>query len=173
MGVFTAYALPIQGLKNGIHTYQYVLDGSFFQHFEDSPISECEIEVGLELDKRSDMMVFHVDLVGWMSTSCDRCSAPIQMPIEDAHDLFVKYSEEKEEDDDEVIFIPRDAPSFNVAKYLYEFSVLSMPMTNVYDCENDDPRPCNMDVLKYLETKHEDDDDADQNSVWDALKDLK
>ncbi len=175
MGVFSAYSLPIQGLKNGTHTYNYVLDGSFFGEFEDSPIGDSEIEVYLEFEKRSDMMVLQFDLEGWFAASCDRCSAAIQMPIEGAHDLFVKYSEEKEEDDDEVIFISRDAPSFNVAKYLYEFAVLSLPMTNVYDCENDNEPPCNTEVLKYLETKKENKDDDDQagNSVWDALKDLK
>jgi uncharacterized protein len=174
MGVFSAYSLPIQGLKNGIHTYNYVLDGSFFEQFEEAPIQEGSIEVAVELDKRADMMVLQFDLEGWFAAICDRCNASIEMPIEGIHDLYVKYSEEKEEDDDEVIFISRDAPSFNLAKYLYEFTVLSLPMTNVYDCENDAEPPCNNEVLKYLEAKKEDNnDDQSGSSVWDALKDLK
>ncbi len=174
MGVFSAYSLPIQGLKNGIHTYNYVLDGSFFREFEDSPFGESDIEVYVELDKKVNMMVLQFDIEGWFTASCDRCSANIQMPIEGTHDLFVKYSEEKEEDDDEVIFISRDAPSFNLAKYLYEFAVLSLPMTNVYDCENDNEPPCNNEVLGYLKAKQENkDDDQPDSNVWDALKDLK
>ena len=174
MGVLTAYSLPIQGLKNGIHKYNYVLDGSFFKEFEASPINSCEIEVEVELDKRSDMMVFHAILTGWMDTTCDRCSAGIEMPMEGEHDLFVKYSEEKEEDDDEVVFISREMPSFNLAKYLYEFAVLSLPISNTYDCENDEIRPCDMDVLKYLEgLDTSKDNDTPDESIWDALKDIK
>lgn len=173
MGVFSAYSLPVQGLKNGIHKYNYLLDASFFKEFEASPLNECEIEAEVELDKRSDMMVFQVELTGWTAALCDRCNAGIQMPLEGSHDLFVKYSEEKEEDDDEVIFISREAPSFNLAKYLYEFSVLSLPIANVYDCKNDENPPCDTEVLQYLEGKKDNDNDAPGSSVWDALKDLK
>ncbi|MEY3240392.1 MAG: hypothetical protein RIR11_1830 [Bacteroidota bacterium] len=175
MGIFSAYSLPIQGLKDGLHKYKYVLDGSFFQHFDASPIGESEIEVEVELDMRPNMIVIDFILSGWISASCDRCSADIQLPIDSDQVLFVKYSEENEEDDDEVIFISRDAPSFNLAKYLYEFSVLSLPITNVYDCESEEEPPCNTDVLQFLGNHggSEGDDPPPDSSIWDALKNIK
>jgi uncharacterized metal-binding protein YceD (DUF177 family) len=73
-----------------------------------------------------------------------------------------------------VVFISREAPELNVAKFIYEFVVLSLPITNTYDCESENPRPCNMEVLDFLNKINEnDDDDVSGDSVWDALKDLK
>jgi uncharacterized protein len=173
MGVFSAFSLPIQGLKVGIHEYQYTLDASFFKLFEDSLIGESELVVSVALDKRYDMMILDFEMEGWIQSDCDRCSASIHLPISSEQTLFVKYSEEKEEEEDEVIFIHREAPELNLAKYLYEFVVLSLPISSTYDCEKEDPRPCNMEVLALLNSSNEDKDDSSGSSVWDVLKDLK
>jgi uncharacterized protein len=176
MGAFSQYSLPIQGLKIGVHQFSYTLDAAFFTHFEDTPIAESEVEVSLELDKRSDMLVLVFLVSGWVKSACDRCNADIHLPIEGEHHLYVKYSEDDEEESDEVIFIHREAPSFNVAQYLYEFSVLSLPLTNTYDCQNDAQPPCDQSVLNILdqteETTNETTSTPPTSSVWDVLKDL-
>jgi uncharacterized metal-binding protein YceD (DUF177 family) len=84
--------------------------------------------------------------------------------------LVVKYGDAEGDEDDEVVFISRDTPEFNVAPYLYEFAVLALPITNTYDCESDPNPPCNRDVLKYLENEA---DEGKSNPLWDALKGLK
>lgn len=175
MGQFSAYSLPIQGLKTGTHSYQYTLDGEFFRHFEDSPIAEALLDAQVELDKRPDMMVLDFVVDGYMETECDRCTAMIKLPLKGHHTLYVKYSDNPGEEDDEVVFIGRDWSDFNLAKYLYEFAVLSLPITNAYDCENEDPAPCNFDVLDKLkaEGSSDTDDAPSENPVWDALKNLK
>jgi uncharacterized protein len=173
MGTFSAYSLPIQGLKIGEHQFEYQLDQAFFSLFEESPIQDCDLTVYVDLDKRADMLVFEFEVVGWVQAVCDRCTAGIQLPVEGFHNLYVKYSEEMLEDDDEVVFILPDTPVFNIAKYLYEFSVLSLPLTNTYDCENDDPPPCNEDVLKVLRQSQTNDDNSEGGSLWDSLKDFK
>ena len=175
MGYLKAFSLPVQGLKPGIHQYEYALDQQFFEHFEASPVGESALTVQMELDMRSNMMILDFTLEGWIKATCDRCGADIQLPLTNDQTLFVKYSEEKEEEEDDVVFISRDAPELNVARFVYEFVVLSLPITNTYDCENDTPRPCNMDVLDYLKRSEEDSNgDKDSgSSVWDALKGLK
>ncbi|MBK7939656.1 MAG: DUF177 domain-containing protein [Lewinellaceae bacterium] len=96
----------------------------------------------------------------------------MDLPLNDNRELIVKYgeAEEEDDDDDEVVFIQREASEFNVAKYLYEFAVLALPITNIYDCQNDPNPPCNFDILKYLNSET---DEQKPDSVWDALKDLK
>jgi uncharacterized protein len=175
MGLFSAYSLPIQGLKNGLHSYQYTLDNEFFRHFEDSPITAALLEAQVDVDKRSDMMVLEFQLDGYIETECDRCTAMIKMPMSGQQTLYVKYSDSPGEEDDEVVFIGREWSDFNLAKYLYEFSVLALPIINTYDCENDDPLPCNTDVLDKLqaESSSDDDDAPSENPIWDALKKLK
>lgn len=170
MDPFLPYSIPIQGLKAGVHRFKYILDSAFFRHFEGSPIAEGLVEVALQLDKRSDMLVLDFQLEGYSEAECDRCTAAIHLPIRDERQLVVKYGDAEGEEDDEVVFIPREAPEFNVAPYLYEFAVLALPITNTYDCADDPNPPCNRDVLKYLENEA---NEGKTNPVWDALKGLK
>ena len=165
MDVLRVYSLPIQGLKDGVHSFEYQLDHTFFSQFEGSPIEAANIEARLELDKRPDLLVFDFDLEGRVSAECDRCTTNIQLPIQTQQQLMVKFGE-PEDDDDEIVFIPRESPDFNVAKYLYEYSVLAMPMINTYDCEDDPEPPCNREVLAYLNQA----DQTKDNPIWDALK---
>ena len=170
MDPFLPYSIPIQGLKTGLHQLKYTLDSAFFRHFEGSPVEEGLVKVVLQLDKRSDMLVLDFQLEGYSEAECDRCTAAIHLPIVAERQLVVKYGDAEGEEDDEVVFIPREASEFNVAPYLYEFAVLALPITNTYDCASDPNPPCNRDVLKYLENET---DEGKSNPLWDALKDLK
>lgn len=168
MNAFAAYSIPIMGLKTGIHRFKFEIDSAFFSHFEESPVQEGSILFDLQLDRRSDMLIFDFELKGSVKAECDRCTAMIDLPLEDEWQLIVKFGEaEGEEEEDEVVFISREASEFNVAKYLYEFTVLSLPITNTYDCENDPNPPCNFEVLKFLKNEA---DEQKPDTVWDALK---
>ncbi len=172
MDPFLAYSIPIQGLKDGMHPFKFTLDRTFFGHFEDSPIEDGKVEVSLLLDKRSDMMVLDFEFNGYCHAECDRCTADIHLPVQGERQLVIKYGEDEEtdEDEDEVVYISRDAPALKVAPYLFEFAILSMPITNTYDCKREKNPPCNFDVLKFLENNA---DEGKSNPVWDALKGLK
>jgi uncharacterized metal-binding protein YceD (DUF177 family) len=169
MDAFVAYSLPIQGLKTGVHSFNFDVDNAFFARFEDSPVQEGKIQFSLQLDRRPDMMLLDFELTGFVRAECDRCTAAIDLPIEDERQLIVKFGDAEDVSEDEVVFIERDAPEFNVARYLYEFVVLALPITNTYDCSNDPVPPCNFEVLKHL---HPDETQNDTASVWDSLKDL-
>jgi uncharacterized metal-binding protein YceD (DUF177 family) len=172
MDAFLAYSLPIQGLKAGVHHFKFEVDSAFFTHFEESPVQQGQVSFELTLDKRSDMMLFEVALEGYVRSVCDRCTADIDLPIEDERSLIVKFTEDdKDDSEDEVVFVQRDTPEFNVAKYLYEFVILALPITNVYDCEEDEAPPCNFEVLKHL--KEDEEKEGQSSSIWDSLRDLK
>lgn len=172
MDPFVAYSIPIKGLKVGIHQFKYTLDHAFFRHFEDSPIENGNVEVEVVLDKRETILVFDFSLEGYTDAICDRCTAPIQLPLyEDARQLVVKYGDaEGDDDDDEVVFISREASAFQLAPYLYEFAILALPITNTYNCQDDPNPPCNFEILKFLNTSA---DTSESNPIWDALDGLK
>lgn len=169
MDTFVAYSLPIQGLKIGVHHFKFEVDSAFFAQFEDSPVQDGKVLFELELDKRPDMMLFDFTLEGFVKAECDRCTAEIDLQLEDERQLIVKFTEDEIEQEDEVVFIPRDASAFNVAPFLYEFVVLALPIRNTYDCENDPNPRCNFEVLKHLKSENE---AGDTNSIWDSLRDL-
>jgi uncharacterized metal-binding protein YceD (DUF177 family) len=156
------------GLKSGVYQFKFAIDTAFFALFEGSPIEEGKVEFVVDLDKRSDMLLFDFELTGFIKAECDRCTAQIDLPIEDSRQLIVKYGEDEDGLEDEVVFISREASEFNVAKYLYEFAVLAMPITNTYDCQEEPNPPCNFEVLKHLGS----DGEKDGPTVWDVLKEF-
>ncbi len=128
------------------------------------------IDFEVTLEKRSDMFLIDFVLRGTMGAICDRCTAPINLPISGDFELIVKYGEaEGVEENDEVVFIPRENSHLNLAKYLYEFAVLALPITNTFDCQSLAEPPCNFEILKFLKTEEE---EAKSNAIWDALRDL-
>ncbi len=167
MSPFVRYAIPIHGLKSGVHNFEYRLDAEFFQNFEESPIQQGVIEAKVELDIRPDMLIFDFDLTGKVGGICDRCTADIQLELDFQEQLLVKYGEPDPDEDDEVVFITREAHDFNLAHYLYEYAVLALPLIMTYDCENDPNPPCNREVLKYLTNES---GETQTSTVWDNFK---
>ena len=177
MDPLITYSIPVKGLHNGIHQFEFQIDRFFFENFENSPVADSDITVELEFDKRSDMYVLEFSLAGTVRTQCDRCAADINLPVSDTQRLLVKFSEEEEPEEAEVIFINPEAQQLNVAKYIYEYICLAIPLIRVYDCENDDPRPCNMEALHYLSNgghaeEEEEKEEEEDNPIWDELKKL-
>ena len=70
----------------------------------------------------------------------------------------------------EIVYVSPDIEQFNVAQYIYEYIVLSMPIIKVYDCEEDNPLPCDEEMLDRLEAKEE--ENATPNPIWDELRKL-
>ena len=169
MNALAPYSIPIVGLKTGVHHLKYAIDNTFFRHFEDSPLESAEVRFEVQFDKRSDLMLLDFELEGTVRSICDRCSAEIDLPITDSRQLIIKYGDSAGEEEDDVVFISREVSEFNVAKYLYEFTILALPITNIYDCESDPMPPCNRDILKYLEQESE---EQNPSTIWDSLKDF-
>ena len=172
MNAFAPYSIPIQGLKVGLHHFQFLIDDSFFALYEASPIQEGILNFEVHFEKRADMFVIDFELVGSVRAECDRCTAIIDLPLQDERQLIVKYGEAEEGEDDEVVFISREAPNFNLAQYLYEFTILALPIRNIYDCQNSSTPPCNREVLDFLIKEEKELEARKPANVWDVLNDL-
>jgi uncharacterized protein len=151
MDALKEFSIPIKGLKNGVREFDFTIGEAFFKNFEGSPVSEGEFDVHLTFDKKDSFIELTFDFDGTMRTDCDRCTASIDLPFGDSHFLLVKYSIEDQEEDAEIVYISPEESHLNVAQYIYEFISISIPFHKTYDCQNDDPRPCDMDILKRLD----------------------
>lgn len=173
MGALKEFSIPLTGLGIGQHDYDFEIDQSFFEHFENSPIKNGKLKLHLSIDKQSSMYILDFVFEGGVNTACDRCLADILLPISGNQRLLVKFSEELDDEDRDVIYISRDASHLDVSQYAFEYICLSMPINKVYDCELDDPIPCNENVVNYLIDNNEEIQDNKDNPLWDALKNLK
>lgn len=169
---FISFQIPILGLDQGEHRYNFRCENDFFASFEKTLVDNGLFEVEMVLDKKVDTIEMVFNIQGTIETICDRCTAPISLPIKGNALLVLKYAE-KESEEDEIVFITRDRDSFNIADFLHESIELLLPFSNTYDCENTTPKPCDEKVLELLKAqskkikiKKED------NPIWDSLKDL-
>ena len=173
MDMLIEYSIPVRGLRNGTHQFDFQVDRAFFSQFENSPVTEGNVKVAFTLDKRPDMFILTFDLAGTVQTDCDRCLALIDLPVADTQSLIVKLSEEEESEDADIVFVHPDIQHLNVATYVYEFIILAMPIIKVYDCESEINRPCNQEMLRYIQNGNGNiETEADSNPLWEELKKL-
>ena len=167
------FSIPIKGLGDGVHRFDFHIDASFFKHFESAPVEEGDIDLTFLLDKRPSMYVLEFDFEGTVNTACDRCLAPIDLPISGHQRLLVKFSFEEEDEEADVVYISPETQKLDIAKYVYEFIVLAIPMIKVYDCQEEEDPPCNVEMLRYLEGAEDagpSEEEATENPIWEELR---
>jgi len=169
MGQKYFFSLPFSGIKNGEHVYHFHISKDFFNAIEDSLITDGEFDIKLELDRRSSICDLKFFINGRIPVICDRCVADIALPVEAKYDMVLKVTPKDIEDTEEVIYIKDTENTLILDQIVYELICVSLPMVNVYDCENDNPIPCNVIVKNKIKEQSNDVTD----SIWSQLKDLK
>ncbi|NNE29808.1 MAG: DUF177 domain-containing protein [Saprospiraceae bacterium] len=172
MKTLDAFKLPIKGLKDGIHDFEFSVDQTFLEQFEASPVKEGKVACQVKLDKRPNMMVLDFDITGTVKTLCDRCLANIDLPIGGNQELIVKYEEEGARENPDYVLIEPDSSHLDVSSFVYEFVCLAIPLTKTYDCQSEEEPPCDFKSLALLENNSDENTD-ENNPIWDVLKDLK
>lgn len=183
MSAQSPFILPLRGLGQGVYVYDLTVDDTFFATFPDSPVEKANVQLQLTVDRRTREMTIDFVFSGTIATDCDRCLAPINLPIEGRDQLIVKFRADADqlEDDGEIVYLDPDTSLFNVAPYAYEMIFLAIPMIKTYACrEGEAPYPCDEEMLNridatvdYLDEEDDGEDDDDKPSPWDVLKDLQ
>lgn len=165
------FSLPIKGLIDGMHQFDFQLTDSFFDIYPESLIRKGSFEVKLNLEKKPSLLVLDFETDGYINVPCDRCLKPINIPLEAEEQYLVKYADEDIKSE-EVVFIQRDTSELNVADMMYEMIQLHLPLMNVKDCEEEDFKDCDGDMLDYLDKK-DTPEDKEGNDIWGDLKNIK
>jgi len=173
-----------------IQAFEYKLDNVFFSHIGSEDIQKGKLTVNLTVKKISTMYEFNFHIEGTIVIPCDRCLEDMDFVVSTSNRLIVKFGKDYAEESDEIIVIPEEEGEINLAWFIYEFIVLTIPIKHIHA-----PGKCNKTMTSKLK-KHspkrgdEDDDEfdsagadddiiiadeEDNNSTdprWDALKDL-
>lgn len=167
----SAFKVQFSGLKFGKHNFEFVVDDRFFEKLEYSPIEKGEVEIAVELDKKSTMMVLDFELKGWVTESCDRCTVDYRQPISGEHRLYVKFGDEFDEPDESLLVIPRESFELDVSQLIYEFIGLNIPLRKVPCDESGDTTMCDQETLKALNACET--DENENNPLWVELNKIK
>ena len=167
--------VQFSGLKPGRYEYDFTLDNTFFEGYENEELREGNVDFKVALEKHERMLLFNFSFQGEVKMMCDRCLGDMLVPIEGGQSLCVKFSDTETSDDVDVLFLPEDAYQIDLAQWMYEYVVLSIPMQHIHPEGGCDP-----EMLKYISEEHQDGEscgeekanDGECDPRWDALKQL-
>ena len=132
MEVAQRYSIAWKGLKNGHHDFRFEVDESLFRDFGSTEIKDgrCEVSVGAE--RSQTQILLDVKITGYVVVACDRCLEDCRVPIDFEGQLPVKFSDEAHEYDGEVMWMLPGEDRVELAQYIYESIVLSLPYQRVH-----------------------------------------
>jgi uncharacterized metal-binding protein YceD (DUF177 family) len=167
------FSIPFSGLKQGKHKFDYVVNNEFFESFEYTEFNDVDVNVHVSLNKLSTMLEFELEAKGTVNIDCDITSEPYDQEIISYLELVVKFGDEYNDDNDEILIIPHGEHQVNIAQYVYEMLVLAVPQKRIHPGVEDGT--LDSEALKRLEAlqpkeRKENEDNTDPR--WDALKKL-
>ncbi len=167
LGKFAKYEIDLKALQSGTKaTYHFELDNAFFEAIDSAEVQRGNVKVELNVMKKAGAFELDFQTDGVVIVPCDRCLDDLEQPVVSHDKLKVKFGEEYGEVDD-LIVVPEEEGTINVAWFMFEFVVLAIPMKHVHA-----PGRCNKEMSRKLNahlSTMSDDDDVDME-VDEALE---
>lgn len=175
MKALKEYTIKFVGLKLGLHNFEYQIDNKFFEHFEYSEFNDANVTVDVTLNKKTTLLEFHFEASGSVNVNCDLTNEPFDQSISNAFDLVVKFGDEYNDENEEILIVPHGEYEINIAQYLYELMVLAVPSKRIHPGVEDGT--LDSDILEKLEELSpkgdiEKDDNEEIDPRWNTLKKL-
>ena len=164
------FSIPLSGLKEGRHLYDFEIGNDFFEDFEESEVKEGTLSVSIVLEKRSSHFDFTFKISGKVRVCCDRCLELFYHPVECENKLLVRYGSEWDESDPDMITVPVDESELDVRQYIYEFIQLAMPIQKIHP-GGGGVNDCNPEMIEKLK-QHIVNEEKAVDPRWDELKKL-
>ena len=172
------YNIPFVGLKEGEHNFEFDIGKEFFDAFEYDDFNDASIKVGVKMKKTATMLELSFEAQGSINVNCDLTNEPFNQTIEASLPLIVKFGEEFNDENEEILILPHGEYEVSVQQYIYEMIVLSKPSKLIHPGVEDGT--LDSDILSRLDEfrikenteEHGDSDDDDIDPRWNKLKNL-
>ena len=172
-------------MKFDVQEYEYLLDNKFFCDIDGDDISKGKVTVKLTVKRVSMMFELMFDIEGTIVIPCDRCLDDMNFQVKTNNRLIVKFGKEFSEESDEIVIIPEEEGIINLAWFIYEFIVLTIPIKHIHlpgkcnksmtaKLKKHSPKGNNEEEEDFDGSLNEDiiitEDATDTDPRWDALK---
>lgn len=167
------FSIPFTGLKLGKHDFKYTINNAFFESFGYDEFNGADIVLKVVLKKTSTMLEFEMDAEGTVNVDCDLTNEPYDQPISADLEFVVKFGDEYNDDDDDILVIPHGEHEVNIAQYIYEMLVLAVPLKRVHPGVLDGSMQSDaLRRLEELQPKETKKNTEENDPRWDELKKL-
>ena len=167
------YTIQFVGLKEGTHFFDFEIGKKFFNIFEYDEFNDTDVNIKVELEKKTTLLEFKFVASGTVNVNCDLTNEPFDQEINNSFELIVKFGEAYNDDNEDILVLPHAEYELNIAQYIYELIVLSVPTKRIHPGVTDGT--LNSEVLKKLDElspKELNEDNEDIDPRWNTLKKL-
>ncbi|MET7255081.1 YceD family protein [Dyadobacter fermentans] len=178
------YNIDIYGLEDKQYDYDMESGDAFFEEMEQDLIEHGHFKTHVVLNKSATMIQLRFHTTGSVILTCDRSLETFEEPIDSDERIILKFGDHNEELTEEIEIISRNTNRINVARYIFDFIALSLPVKKLhpslrteedeFDLEDDEEEG----TLVYTSggEAEEGDEREEEEKVdprWEALKKLK
>lgn len=169
------FTIPFVGLKEGKHQFEFHIDRTFFEAFEYEEFNSADVLVKLVLIKKATMLELGLSATGYVNVYCDLTNEPYDQKIKGKLSLIVKFGEEFNDENEELLILPHGEYQVDISQYVYEMIVLAVPAKRVHPGIADGT--IGKEILEKLEQyspreEKEQTEDGSTDPRWDTLKKL-
>ncbi len=166
-----AYKIKFFGLSLGEHSFDYQMNNEFFELFDYRDFEQADLKAAVLLRKKPNGLELEIKIEGTVTVPCDLTTELYKQPVDGGSVIVVKFGDEYDDSNEDVLILPHGEHEFNIAQLLYETAVLSVPLKRVSpDAEKSKAGKEIREKLESLSTKAEDEKTSDPR--WDKLKNL-
>ncbi|MBA6153907.1 YceD family protein [Gelidibacter maritimus] len=169
------YDIQFVGLKLGKHHFDYQIDKKFFEHFEYDDFNDVDVTLNLLFEKKATLLELDFEVSGTVNVNCDTSNEPYNQEIEDDFNLVVKFGDEYNDENENILIIPHGEFELNVAQYIYELIILALPIKRIHPGIEDGTLKSEiLEKLKELSPKdsEEKEETEEIDPRWNTLKQL-
>ncbi len=172
MSKIDLYDINLKNISLEHQSFEYTLDKHYFQLLENPEIEDGQINVKLKVKKQSELYHFVFHLNGYAQVLCNRCLDVMKQPIEYVETLKLKIGNQYN-DEEEIVIVSDNNPIFNIAWFLYESIMLSIPLSHTHE-----KGKCNSKIIEKLNNhitgvkleKNRENNEIDPR--WEKLKEI-
>lgn len=177
-----AFNIDIFKLSVGKHDYHFDVDSKFFAQFDYSLVDKGSLSIDAVLDKSETFFEIYFDIQGTIELTCDRSLEKFDYPVSIREKIIYKYGDFEKEIDDNLVMILHDTQRINIAQYIYELIMVTVPMKKLHPkfVEEEAGEEDEYEILVYSDQEEETPEQESETSEeeepidprWNALKDL-
>ncbi len=163
------------GLKEGNHQFEYLIEKKFFDFFNYDELNDSNVKVHIKFLKKPTIFELNFSFSGWVEMACDVTNELYHQPIKAENNLIIKFGDVYNNENEELLILPHSEFKVNVAQYLYESIVLTIPLKRIHPGVEDGTLQSQvLEKLKELEPKELKNkiENEDIDPRWNKLKNI-
>ncbi len=173
------FLIPFIGLKPGKHHFEYQISNAFFEIFDYHEFNNSNVKVNVVLEKKSTMLELGFKHKGTINVPCDMTNEEFDLSIKGGMKLIVRFGDDFNNDNEELLILPHGEFQIDIAQYIYEMIVLSVPLRRIHpgikDGSLNSEALTKLKELTIKEQKTENKKEEKEENIdprWDKLKQL-